>query len=487
MVKGSISAKNLVLKTCSFFPRIPLVQDNPAKPFPSPYTNMQNPPTENPPSPYTRWIRSLYPGTEHSMGLGPSDNWAQHAGALCMLVPVQNHKPSELLDPYYFSIHGEHPEKPVDFRERMKRWITLGSSASVVSTVPAIGDYGYIRVPTSYDVTPDLKNMSGEFGISDIDIACNYSVFKPLAAIAQICYGSFELYQGRGDQMSHFGYAAYSLTILPYVFMSFLNLIAALCQPEYPYLYMEQVQGPRTLEGPQENAINLPIPTEPPYTVTRPLGSQQLQATVMESEKIEVQRDSATNSPVSQTEGQPDQAARSAGLERPEYRNVATEMVPSRRFISCAVGEACVGAPEQPSTPASEWEIFRSYMMPLTVVAVIALPYLVIYWLTNFDPGRSTAEQRWWIMTSLVIGHFSLILFIVVETLLDRFAGENVAAGVAEGIWEGNWGGIPRLVPSERLPPYAIPLYLFLISFPAIGAFVMVARMMLSYEICTTI
>lgn len=131
-------------------------------------------------------------------------------------------------------------------------------------------------------------------------------------------------------------------------------------------------------------------------------------------------------------------------------------------------------------------------MAALTITVAIGLPYVVIYCLTNFDPGQSTTEQRWWIMTSLVMGHFSLTLCLVVETLLrDRCyrRRDNIDAN-AEGTLEGHnyWRGIPRLVPIPgMLPPYVITLYLFSMSVPAIGAFVTVARMMLDYEVCTTI
>lgn len=138
-----------------------------------------------------------------------------------------------------------------------------------------------------------------------------------------------------------------------------MNLIASLCQPEYPYLYMvnyredtitdctgpevpqEHVQNTVTLVKPQENTIDLPIPTVPPNMAAHPLDSQPLQGIDMESERMEVQQDPATNTPISQAESQLDQAARSAALERPQYKDIATST--ARSFISCTVGEACAG------------------------------------------------------------------------------------------------------------------------------------------------
>jgi hypothetical protein len=61
---------------------------------------------------------------------------------------------------------------------------------------------------------------------------------KAIAAIVQIIYASYELYQARGLQVERYGYAAFSLTVTPYILMSFLNLIATACEPQYTAVYI---------------------------------------------------------------------------------------------------------------------------------------------------------------------------------------------------------------------------------------------------------
>lgn len=63
---------------------------------------------------------------------------------------------------------------------------------------------------------------------------------KTSAAIIQIFYGSYELYAAavRSDQFQRLGYAAYSLTVIPYVLMSFLNGLTSLSRPSYPSMYL---------------------------------------------------------------------------------------------------------------------------------------------------------------------------------------------------------------------------------------------------------
>lgn len=72
-------------------------------------------------------------------------------------------------------------------------------------------------------------------------------------SIFQIIYGSVELYRGRGGQFEKYGYGAYSLIVIPFVFMSFLNLMAALVCPEYPYMFL--VESPMSDEAKARGCI----------------------------------------------------------------------------------------------------------------------------------------------------------------------------------------------------------------------------------------
>lgn len=74
-------------------------------------------------------------------------------------------------------------------------------------------------------------------------LSCNYSILQAVAAILQIVYGSLELYEASKRQIPKFGYAAYSLTVIPYVIMSLTNLLATLCEPQYPALFLVLYRG----------------------------------------------------------------------------------------------------------------------------------------------------------------------------------------------------------------------------------------------------
>ena len=57
-------------------------------------------------------------------------------------------------------------------------------------------------------------------------------------ALFQLIYASLTLYRARGDQLDRYGYAAFRLTVLPYVIMSAVNLTANLLMPDYPRMTM---------------------------------------------------------------------------------------------------------------------------------------------------------------------------------------------------------------------------------------------------------
>lgn len=75
-------------------------------------------------------------------------------------------------------------------------------------------------------------------------VSCNRSITQPLAAIFQIIFAAKGLYDVRRTQVERYGYAAYSFTVIPYLLMSFLNLLAMICQPQYPTLYLVELNKP---------------------------------------------------------------------------------------------------------------------------------------------------------------------------------------------------------------------------------------------------
>lgn len=89
---------------------------------------------------------------------------------------------------------------------------------------------------TSADSTsPEKRNLV--YNLSSI-----YSFSTALVAIGQIIYASVTLYRLHGDLVTKYGYAAFGFTVLPYLIMSFVNLLGSLFTPGYLTLYLVRTE-----------------------------------------------------------------------------------------------------------------------------------------------------------------------------------------------------------------------------------------------------
>ncbi len=90
-----------------------------------------------------------------------------------------------------------------------------------------------LRVPRSQDDDPSNPDTCPA-----IELSSNYNLPKGLIAIFQTLYASATLYQTRGDQIQRYGYAAFGLTVAPYLVMSIINLLGTMLTPDYPCIYL---------------------------------------------------------------------------------------------------------------------------------------------------------------------------------------------------------------------------------------------------------
>jgi hypothetical protein len=88
-------------------------------------------------------------------------------------------------------------------------------------------------------------------------IAASYSIPKAVIAIVQLSYAIVTLYQSRGNQIEHYGYAAFALTVVPYALMSLINLVGNVLTPDYQALYLvaSEVMDEAILRGAQFDGV----------------------------------------------------------------------------------------------------------------------------------------------------------------------------------------------------------------------------------------
>ena len=93
--------------------------------------------------------------------------------------------------------------------------------------------YSLTRLPSNAKIISDIGDKPG-----DLELCSSYNVPKAIVAIIQTIYASITLYRARGDQIQRYGYAAFGLTVLPYLIMSIMNLLATSLLPDYSTLYI---------------------------------------------------------------------------------------------------------------------------------------------------------------------------------------------------------------------------------------------------------
>lgn len=69
-------------------------------------------------------------------------------------------------------------------------------------------------------------------------IFSNYGLLKTMFAIIQTLFATVSLYEATGDQIHQLGYAAFGLTVAPYLLMSLVNALSGVFCPEYPSLFL---------------------------------------------------------------------------------------------------------------------------------------------------------------------------------------------------------------------------------------------------------
>ncbi|KAL8998764.1 MAG: hypothetical protein Q9169_002214 [Polycauliona sp. 2 TL-2023] len=83
-----------------------------------------------------------------------------------------------------------------------------------------------------------ISRLLGVNHTPDIKLASTHDVPRILFSIIQTVMGGYSLYRARGTQIERYGYAAYGLTVLPYMMVSVINLLGSLLSSEYETVYL---------------------------------------------------------------------------------------------------------------------------------------------------------------------------------------------------------------------------------------------------------
>ncbi|KAL1859899.1 hypothetical protein Plec18167_006369 [Paecilomyces lecythidis] len=332
-----------------------------------------------------------------------------------------------------------------------------------------------------------------------------------MIAIIQIIYASVTLYRSRGNQITQYGYASFAFTVVPYLIMSFFNLLGNMVTPSYASMYMvssemmdEALKRGGRFEGMvgrlETDAVNSegfsvfsgsfeqdsknsddgwtfrPDNVQDQLVVAQ---KEQPQETTSKEEKQENKNNKTSEGTMKNNKSQTTawlgsmfhskQKASSSVKEDDESENGIKRgliICPSCYKFRKAEKQSVFSGdhPDQYSLPG--YILFR-----LTLLAISALPLAVIGGMSHFKAGpSSTVAQRAWTMSWLAVGS------LVGNSNISHTVAKNIQILKDARVHGGFWSRLAETV--------FLLLFLFALGVPAIGGFVVVAQMLRDYGSC---
>ncbi|KZT69095.1 hypothetical protein DAEQUDRAFT_811557 [Daedalea quercina L-15889] len=356
---------------------------------------------------------------------------ALHHGALLVVVRTVGWEPSTRGEVVYVrlppGLDGEKTDEPwpeyaiidVDHgdSQRATHWIIDRKNRSI---------HGHIEVPQGYSLAVPADKSYTEHLIArdlkptiDIKIHRASGVMQMLVSVVQIIAAMYTLYSTQGAQIQRWGYAAYGLSVLPYALMSVMNILCASIVGEYAsghVLRTPILHEAERRDGHFDGAVGAV------HKVGEPILGDRSRTGYVAVRMQTVER----------------------GANPSEKELIVTSSNWQKRFALCAEESkesSCayrftVSALRHDGT-ADENEVAQHRTIsPLEVMITLSLflsamilPHGVIFALTRFHAGGSTAAQRAWMMSWLAADQLSSLGTLVFWAIWKR-VGTVIPVGV---------------------------------------------------------
>lgn len=306
--------------------------------------------------------------------------------------------------------------------------------------------YGLSYVPPNVKVYPrhshqivegdHIPNIGPEQAIGKTRLASTHDIPRILFSLIQTVSGGYSLYKARGSQIDRYGYAAFGLTVLPYVIVSIINFLGSFLSAEYETIYMVHSNTMDEMVGRGGMADGV---------VGSLHGTLQAAREISWSSEYNAMSPDCTNMRFTNTHDRM-YAYDVSNDTRHSFAVLpyeARKPPPKRKCIRLwnRIGQwhgwatsADLKPEPSPSGPAiilpTHAPIDRlpqpSYQSSLNVLAIfilfltLALPYVVIGFLTGWKANQSTSTQRSFVLTWLICGQVQGYAVSKVETLTGK-------------------------------------------------------------------
>ncbi|OXV09929.1 hypothetical protein Egran_02308 [Elaphomyces granulatus] len=461
--------------------------------------------------PATGAMRGLIAIFRHGIFVRDPIKQALRAQALCMVVRTEKWRPIQE-KPSYVCVKMKTPHSLT----HKIGWIRLMPNFVIHGFLLVPKDrqvHGFCDLPEGYDLAYvpetaqvesletlpylppkeflpiDSERMSGKsstpsevgtVGSALCEISPNYYPFysfsSALVAIIQIIYASTTLYESsRGKQLAKYGYAAFSLTVVPYLLMSFINLVGNLVHPRYSALYLVKtdIMEEASHRGGRFHSV---------------AGKLNLEKRCLSCRNT-LDYSTDHNTLIIQCCSSYQRFDRHLLCKPRTSTSMSSELlfVPIR-YLSRFFGRVlCLDGAEKnteyyASAFVNSWIRAFKHISPFDIaLAVICVcPIAVIGAISRFDPASSSLPQRAWTMSWVAAGtvctwspRLSRVIYGRIEALASK-PGKGITKTALEAFKKSTFAFKVLIILDIVFP------VLFII--PAIGGFIIVARMYDDYD-----
>jgi hypothetical protein len=353
------------------------------------------------------------------------------------------------------------------------------------------------QLPDEYDFAFVPQNATVEELDSSTPVKLSYSYnwIKGSAAILQALYAIFTLYNSRGNQIDQYGYAAFGLTVVPYVIMSLLNLFAHLVTPSYPTLYLVESEVMKEAEQRKGLRFRNVVGRLKPFTGSDSENGLDSQVVPHQdhvddtSSEFSTRKNSYNAVGYLTNDGMLRLSSVSSPVTKQNEDLQVTIMTPDASRHLYVQVPACPRFHRKDSVPDHELTSpphqqrlgMFGLLDLLFFLVVCGIEIGIIGGLSGFRNGASTRAQRVWTMTWFIFGcmmGFSIHLLRVFPDLdvdldLDSNSNSDSDSDSRKRTRAGNIIGACA--------------FFVVYSAPAIGGFVVVGQMLKAYGSCLTL
>lgn len=303
--------------------------------------------------------------------------------------------------------------------------------------------YALAYVPADMRVYPRASSSGLLYKdkCSQTRLASVHDFPRILFSLTQTVSGAYALYRARGSQIERYGYAAFGLTVLPFILISLINLLGSFLTSEYQTIFlvhsslMDEMIGRGGISDGVVGSIHAPaeveeqtaVPRAEPRTETSGIkvifGGSEDSLTCHESMNQSGRLECYSIRPWAAPEPgkRPRRTffspwpVRGAGSARP------SKQVPVNSTISI---------PSHPSftrlaTPSNQR--FLNILSFTLLVVAVATPYIVIGVLSGFKSNQATGSQKSFTLNWLILGQVQGYIVGDVEKLTGN---KNVLKGL---------------------------------------------------------